>query len=65
MSSTLTHAASASWIAVTSAHIHPVQTSYIAAALISASVLDVDHLVFMIRDTYIVVLIARAWGIEI
>jgi len=50
MSSTLTHAASASWIAVTAAHIHPAQTPYIVAALISASVLDVDHLVFMIRD---------------
>jgi len=50
MSSTITHAASASWIAVTSAHIHPAQTPYIVAALISASVLDVDHLVFMIRD---------------
>ncbi len=50
MSSTLTHAASASWIAVTSAHIHPAQTPYIVAALISASILDTDHLVFMIRD---------------
>ena len=50
MSSTFAHAASASWIAVTSAHVRPDQTSYIVAALISASVLDVDHLVFMIRD---------------
>lgn len=50
MSSTLTHAASASWIAVTSAHVRPDETQYIVAALISASILDVDHLVFMIRD---------------
>ncbi|OGO48082.1 MAG: hypothetical protein A2W37_07420 [Chloroflexi bacterium RBG_16_63_12] len=50
MSSTLTHAASASWIAVTSAQVCPHETSYIVAALISASILDVDHLVFMIRD---------------
>ena len=50
MSSTLTHAASASWIAVTSAHVRPDETPYIVAALISASILDVDHLVFMIRD---------------
>jgi hypothetical protein len=50
MSSTLAHAASASWIAVTATHIRPDETSYIVAALISASVLDVDHLVFMIRD---------------
>lgn len=50
MSSTLAHAASASWIAVTAAHVRPDETSYIMAALISASVLDVDHLVFMIRD---------------
>ena len=50
MSSTLAHAASASWIAVTSAHVRPDETSYIVAALISASVLDVDHLVFIIRD---------------
>lgn len=50
MSSTFAHAASASWIAVTSAYIHPAQSPYIVAALISASVLDVDHVVFMIRD---------------
>ena len=50
MSSTLAHAASASWIAVTSAHVRPDETSYIVAALISASILDVDHLFFMIRD---------------
>ena len=50
VSSTLAHAASASWIAVTAAHVRPDETSYIVAALISASILDVDHLFFMIRD---------------
>lgn len=50
MSSTLTHAVSASWIAVTAAHVLPDETGYILAALISASALDLDHVFFVIRD---------------
>ncbi len=50
MSSTITHSISASWIAVTAVHIQPHETSYILAALVSASILDLDHLIFVIRD---------------
>lgn len=50
MSSTAAHAASASWIALTAAHVQPNETGYIIAAVISASVLDMDHVFFMIRD---------------
>ncbi len=50
MSSTVAHAASASWVAVTFAHISPHETSYILATLISASILDLDHLFYLIRD---------------
>lgn len=50
MSSTITHAVSASWIAVTATHIQPGETGYILAAVISASVLDVDHIFFLFRD---------------
>ena len=50
MSSTLAHAASASLVAITFAHIHPSETSYILVALVSASVLDIDHLVYAIKD---------------
>jgi hypothetical protein len=52
MPSTLAHAASASLVAVTIAHIHPNETSYILAALFSASVLDLDHLYYMVRDRH-------------
>jgi membrane-bound metal-dependent hydrolase YbcI (DUF457 family) len=50
MSSTIAHAASASWIAVTVAHVQPHETSYILAAWIAASILDLDHLIPLIRD---------------
>ena len=50
MSSTFAHAASASLVAVTFAHIRPNESSYILVALISASALDLDHLVYAIRD---------------
>ena len=50
MSSTLTHAASASLVAIMFAHIRPNESSYILVALISASILDLDHLVYTIRD---------------
>jgi hypothetical protein len=50
MSSTLAHAASASLIALTFAHAKPNETSYILAALVSASILDLDHLVYVIKD---------------
>jgi hypothetical protein len=51
MPSTIAHATSASWIAVTVAGVQPHETSYILAALLSASVLDVDHLIHVIRDS--------------
>jgi hypothetical protein len=50
MPSTIAHATSASWIAVTVVRVQPHETSYILAALISASVLDLDHLIYVIRD---------------
>ena len=50
MSSTLVHAASASLVALTFAHAKPNETSYILAALVSASILDLDHLVYVIKD---------------
>jgi hypothetical protein len=50
MPSTIAHAASASWIAVTVVHIRPNETPYILAALLSASILDLDHLIYVIRD---------------
>ena len=50
MSSTVAHAAAASWIAVTAAHVQPHESSYILAAVISAGILDLDHVFFVIRD---------------
>jgi len=50
MSSTVAHAASASFIALTFAHVNPSETSYVLAAIVSASVLDLDHLVYAIKD---------------
>jgi len=50
MPSALAHAASASIIALTFAHVSPSETSYVLAALASASVLDLDHLVYVIKD---------------
>ena len=50
MPSTIAHAASASWIAVTVVHIRSNETPYILAALLSASILDLDHLIHVIRD---------------
>jgi hypothetical protein len=50
MPSTLAHAASASLVAITFAHIRPTETSYILVAVVSASILDLDHLVYAIRD---------------
>ena len=50
MSSTMTHAASAAWIAVTAAHVQHNETPYILAAVIAASALDLDHLIYLIKD---------------
>ena len=50
MASILAHTTSASLIALTCAHVKPNETSYILAALISASIPDLDHLYFVIRD---------------
>ena len=50
MASTAAHATSASIIALTAAQVSPDQTGYIAAALIAASVLDLDHLIYVLRD---------------
>lgn len=48
--SPVAHALSASLVAVTFARVSPNETPYIAAALISATVVDLDHLVYVIRD---------------
>jgi hypothetical protein len=50
MSSTPAHAAVAAFIALTCAHVTPHETGYIAAALVSATILDLDHLPFIIKD---------------
>jgi hypothetical protein len=50
VSNSLTHAATASFIALTCAHVTPHETSYITAALISATILDLDHLPSVIKD---------------
>jgi hypothetical protein len=44
------HALSASWIALTVAHVAPTETPYIVAALAAATVLDLDHVILLIRD---------------
>lgn len=44
------HALSASWIALTVAHIAPTETPYIVAALAAATALDLDHVIIIIRD---------------
>ena len=48
--SPIAHAASASLIAITFAHVRPDETPYILAALISATVVDLDHVVYLLRD---------------
>ena len=50
MASTPAHAASASIIALTTAGVAPGETGYIAAALVAAAVLDLDHLYYVARD---------------
>jgi len=50
MSSTVAHAISASFVAVTFANVNPNETSYVLAAIASASILDLDHLFYIIRD---------------
>ena len=50
MSSTITHALTDSILAVIFAKVQPNQTTYILAAVASASIVDLDHLVFIIRD---------------
>jgi hypothetical protein len=50
MSSTVTHAVTAGFIALTCAHVTPQETGYIAAALVSAAALDLDHLPYIIKD---------------
>ena len=48
--SPIAHGLSASLVAVTFAAVRPNETPYLAAALISATVVDLDHLVYIIRD---------------
>ena len=48
--SPIAHALSASLIAVTFAQVSPRETPYLAAALISATAVDLDHLAYLIRD---------------
>ncbi len=50
MSSVAAHAATASLIALTALDIEPTETSYIVAAVLAGSIVDLDHLVYTIRD---------------
>jgi hypothetical protein len=50
MASTLAHAASASLLALTFAHVKPNETPYVVAALAAATILDLDHVVYIIKD---------------
>ncbi|MBI3384829.1 metal-dependent hydrolase [Candidatus Gottesmanbacteria bacterium] len=46
----LSHILSGSLIALTSAKIAPTETGFVAIALISSAVLDLDHLYYLVRD---------------
>ncbi len=48
--SPVAHAASAALVAATFADVEPNESAYLLAALISASALDLDHMVYAIRD---------------
>lgn len=50
MASTPAHAASASIIALSAAQVPPGETGYIAAALVAATILDLDHILYVLRD---------------
>jgi hypothetical protein len=50
MPSTVAHGTSASWLAVTLAHVQPDDTSHLLAAIISATIVDLDHLIYIVRD---------------
>ena len=50
MASTIAHCASASFVAVTFAQVSPDETTYLFAALVSASIVDLDHLVYLVKD---------------
>ena len=50
MPTTIAHSASASLIAVTFAGVEPQQTPYIAAAWLAASVIDLDHAYYVLKD---------------
>ena len=50
MASTLTHALSASYITLTAFHVTPDQQTYVLGALLAATALDLDHLVYVVRD---------------
>ena len=50
MPSTVAHGTSSSWLAIAFADIQPDETSYLVAAILSASVVDLDHLIYIVRD---------------
>jgi hypothetical protein len=50
MASTMAHAASASIVALSAAQVAPGETGMIVAAVAAASILDLDHLVYVVRD---------------
>lgn len=50
MSSVVAHAVSASLIALTAAHVDPNETGYVVTALVSGAVVDLDHLIYVVRD---------------
>ena len=50
MASTVTHALSASYIALTAFEVLPDERGYVLAALLAATAVDLDHLVIVVRD---------------
>ncbi len=50
MSSVVAHAVSASLIALTAAHVDPNETGYVVTALVSGAAVDLDHLIYVVRD---------------
>ena len=59
MPSTIAHAISASWIAMAAFNVRSDETSHILAALVSASILDLDHVICVVRDRDLVQYLGR------
>jgi len=52
MSSTITHALVGSFVAVTAFDIVPADVGHIAAAVVAATVVDLDHLFYVVKDRH-------------